>query len=53
MFCWFKIQKRYYITIFFQKKFDESNIKPNKIWVDKGAVIFLIGQRNRGSRKMI
>ena len=37
------------ITNAFQKILNESNLKPNKIWVDKGSK-FIIDQWNHGCR---
>ena len=35
-----KDKKGITITIAFQKILDESNCKPNKIWVDKGSEFY-------------
>ena len=40
MSCSFKNKKDITITSAFQKTLDESNCKPNKIWVDKGSEFY-------------
>ena len=35
--CFFERQKSYYNYNTFQKILDESDLKPNKMWVDKGS----------------
>ena len=35
-----KDKKGITITIAFQKMFDESNRKPNKMWIDKGSELY-------------
>ena len=41
------------ITNAFQKIFDESNRKLNKIWVDKVSEFYIIDQGNHGKKKML
>ena len=36
----FNKESRFTITNAFQKLLDESNSKPNKIWVDKGSEFY-------------
>ena len=38
--CFFKTQKGITITNAFQKILDESNRKPNKMWVDKDSEFY-------------
>ena len=39
LFLW-KIKKAWVLLIYFQKILDDSNRKPNKIWVDKGSEFY-------------